>query len=270
MATAAKPIRALTIAGSDSGGGAGIQADLKTFMALGAYGMSAVTAVTVQNTLGVSGVLAIPAETVAAQIAAVVEDIGVDVVKVGMLFSAPIIRAVAAAIDRFRLAPVVWDPVMRAKGGHPLLDAGAEEDLLAALEGRATVVTPNLPEASRLVGFTVDRPEAMEAAGRVLVRERGIPYALIKGGHLDSGEAADVLVWRDGLRWLRAPRIATVHTHGTGCSLSSAIAVYLGQGMDPPEAVAAAKTFVTEAIAHAPGLGRGHGPLAHDWAWRRR
>jgi hydroxymethylpyrimidine/phosphomethylpyrimidine kinase len=259
--------RLLTIAGSDSGGGAGIQADLKTFQALGAYGMSAITAVTVQNTLGVTGVYPLPPEAVVAQIRAVVEDIGVDAVKIGMLHSAPLIAAVSDALAPLAAAgiPVVVDPVMRAKGGHPLLEPTAEALLAERLLPLATVVTPNLPEAERLTGLPLDDEESARAAGR-RIRQFGAGWALVKGGHRQTPEITDWLVGPDGEVAFRHPRIETPHTHGTGCTLSSAIAVGLAEGRSLPDAVERAEAFVYEAIRHAPNLGHGHGPLNHWWA----
>jgi hydroxymethylpyrimidine/phosphomethylpyrimidine kinase len=254
---------ALTIAGSDSGGGAGIQADLKTFAAHGVYGTSAITAVTAQNTLGVFGVTALPPEMVVAQIDAVASDLRPAAIKIGMLADPSVVRAVASALRRHALSPVVLDPVMVAKGGDRLLtdDAvGALRDVLLPL---ATVVTPNLPEAEVLTGLRASTPEEMLVIAKRLV-EMGARSALVKGGHLD-GDAVDV--WTDGREQLRlsSPRIETRHTHGTGCTLSSAIAANLALGRALPDAIRAAKAYVSGAITHAPGLGAGHGPLAHFW-----
>lgn len=258
-------LRLLTIAGSDSGGGAGIQADLKTFQALGAFGMSAVTAVTAQNTRGVQGVWPLTTDAVVQQIRAVVDDLGVDAVKIGMLHSAPLIRAVAQELSRLvdQHIPIVLDPVMRAKGGHPLLLPDAEAALAAELVPLATVVTPNAPEAEALTGLAVTDPPTQEEAGKHLVQQ-GAGWALVKGGHL-SGEI--VTDWLEGPapQAFQAPRIKTAHTHGTGCTLSSAIAVGLGRGLSVPDAVRLAETYVRGAILHAPGLGSGHGPLHHHW-----
>lgn len=256
--------RVLTIAGSDSSGGAGIQADLKTMAALGSYGLSAITAITVQNTQGVFGIQAIDADIVARQIRVVVEDIGVDAVKIGMLFSKPVIQAVKQELTRLEGIPVVLDPVMRAKGGAPLLDPAAEDALRQDLVPLALVVTPNVPEAEALVGFPVRDETDMRRAARTLAHQ-GVPYVLVKGGHM-TGQAARDLLWHEGQeQWLSAPRIATIHTHGTGCTLSSAIAVFLARGQTVPEAVAHAKAYVTGAIEHAPGFGHGNGPLWHHW-----
>jgi len=250
---------ALTIAGSDSSGGAGIQADLKTFAAHGVYGTSAITAVTAQNTTGVSGVEALAAAFVAAQIDAVAIDIPPDAVKIGMLANADIVRAVADAIRRHGLSPVVLDTVMIAKSHAPLLDAGAVDALRRDLLPLATVVTPNVPEGEALTGLTIESAADLLAVAKRLV-EMGAKAALVKGGHLD-GPAVDVF-W-DGTTGVEliADRIETRHTHGTGCTLSSAIAARLALGDGLIEACRAAKTFVTRAIANAPGLGHGYGPL---------
>lgn len=252
---------ALTIAGSDSSGGAGIQADLKTFAAHGVYGMSAITAVTAQNTQGVSDVVALAPELVRAQIVAVATDIPPDATKIGMLANAGIITAVAAAIGEYRLPCVVLDTVMIAKSRASLLDAtaiGALRDLLLPL---AAVVTPNVPEAEALTGLTIASIEGLRAAARRLV-ELGARAALVKGGHLD-GPATDVLWDGRQLTELSAERIETRHTHGTGCTLSSAIAARLALGDSLTDACRSAKAYVTRAIAEAPGLGKGHGPLQH-------
>jgi hydroxymethylpyrimidine/phosphomethylpyrimidine kinase len=253
---------ALTIAGSDSGGGAGIQADLKTFAAHGVYGTSAVTAITAQNTLGVTAWEAVTSDLVTAQIEAVASDFGVDAVKTGMLANAAIVEAVAAAIASLDLPRVVVDPVMVAKGGAKLLDDEAIEAVKAELLPRAFVVTPNSLEASALAGMqvrTVD--EARAAAERIAAL--GAAAVIVKGGHLPHGDAIDLFF--DGREFveLRAPRIETRHTHGTGCTFSSAIAANLALGRPLGDAVARAKAYLTDAIRQAPGLGAGHGPLGH-------
>jgi len=252
---------ALTIAGSDSSGGAGIQADLKTFAAHGVFGMSAITAVTAQNTRGVTGVEALSPTFVAAQIDAVASDIPPDATKIGMLANAGIVLAVAAAIERHHLPNVVLDTVMIAKSRAPLLEPSAVAALRDRLLPLADVVTPNIPEAEALTGLRITSLRDMHAAAIRLV-ELGARAALVKGGHLE-GPAIDVL-W-DGAHAieLAAPRIDSRHTHGTGCTLSSAIAARLAQGDDLMDACQAAKRYVTEAIAQAPGLGQGHGPLQH-------
>lgn len=255
--------RVLSVAGSDSSGGAGIQADLKTFDAFGVYGMTAITAVTAQDTTGVGRVTILDPALVAEQMTRVQQDIGVDAVKIGMLASEEVIRQVAKTLRDWHV-PVVLDPVMRAKGGQSLLTPGAEEALRQELLPGATLVTPNLPEAEALIGFPVRDRTDMRRAARALAHS-GVPWVLIKGGHLDENQAADLL-WHDGQgTWLEAPMIDTVHTHGTGCTLSSAIAAQLALGQSVPEAVRVAKEYVSEAIRQAPGLGHGHGPLNHGW-----
>lgn len=256
-------LRLLTIAGSDSGGGAGIQADLKTFAALGAYGMSALTAVTAQNTRGVDGIWDLPPEAVRRQILAVADDIGVDAVKIGMVHTTAIVHAVAESLDRLGSVPVVLDPVMRAKGGHPLIEPDAERAIREELLPRATVVTPNAPEAEALTGLSVRSRDEQTAAGRLLCA-LGCRWALVKGGHLDGPELADVLQGPTTHVFVH-PRIDTPHTHGTGCTLSSAIAVGLARGLTVPEAVELAEAYLAGAIRHAPGIGSGHGPLHHYW-----
>ncbi len=257
--------RVLTIAGSDSGGGAGIQADLKTFMAFSVYGMSAITAVTAQNTRGVQRIYPMPPEMVAEQIRSVVNDIGVDAIKIGMLFSSAIIEAVATELKHMSVSvPIVIDPVMRAKNGDALLQPLAEETFVTQLLPLATVVTPNLPEASALLGHAVNSRESMLDAAKLLA-SRGPAAVLIKGGHLEGNLAADLL-WTNGYYdWLEFPKILTPHTHGTGCTLSSAIAAQLARGQDLRQAVRGAKRYVTEAIRQAPELGGGSGPLNHHW-----
>ena len=259
--------RLLTIAGSDSGGGAGIQADLKTFAALGCYGMSAITALTAQNTMGVRAIHGVPLDILGAQIDAVVEDIGVDAIKIGMLHSADTVRAVASAIDRHRLTriPIVLDPVMVATSGAVLIDDAAIDVLVRELFARATVVTPNLDEASLLVGYPIaDEPGIEAAAYRLL--ERGANAVLLKGGHLEGSTVSDLLLIRDSEpRWMRAPRIATSNTHGTGCTLSSAIAAHLALGWSLVDAVERARGFVREALIAGADVrtGAGSGPLDH-------
>lgn len=250
--------RALTIAGSDSGGGAGIQADLKTFSVLGVFGMSAITAVTAQNTTGVSAVHEIPPDVVAAQIDAVATDIGVDAAKTGMLSSAPIIEAVADRVRAHQIERLVVDPVMVAKSGAPLLRPEAQEALRTLLLPLAWVVTPNLAEARSLLERGIDDLAGMRDAAQ-RIAEFGPRFVLLKGGHL-SGDPIDVLYDGEAFTELRGARIATLHTHGTGCVLSAAIAAYLAKGTEPTEAISAAKRFVTRAIEAALPLGRGFGP----------
>ena len=252
---------ALTIAGSDSSGGAGIQADLKTFAAHGVYGCSAITAITAQNTLGVTAVAEIDAAMVVAQIDAVAADFDIDATKIGMLASPAIVLAVADAVARHQLANVVLDPVMVAKGGARLLDERAVNAIRQQLFPLATIVTPNVFEAEALTGQPIATVDDQRAAAVALLK-LGPRAVLVKGGHL-SGPAVDIL--HDGREMieLRADRIDTPHTHGTGCTLSSAIAARLALGDDLMSAARAAKAYVTRAIAQAPGLGHGHGPLQH-------
>jgi hydroxymethylpyrimidine/phosphomethylpyrimidine kinase len=257
--------RALTIAGSDSGGGAGIQADLKTFSALGVFGMTAITAVTVQNTKGVSGFEELSPTTVAEQIRAVTGDIGVDAAKTGMLASAAIVEAVAEAAAETRLPLIVVDPVFVSKHGHPLLADDAVDALRRLLLPLATLVTPNLPEAAGLAGFEVRTLDDMRRAGAAILA-LGPRAVLVKGGHLEGDRATDLFADGAGEEWIDAERIDTPHTHGTGCTLSAAIAAYLARGSSLPEAVREGKAFVTEAIRHALPLGDGIGPVDQLWS----
>lgn len=261
---------ALTIAGSDSGGGAGIQADLKTFSALGVFGTSAITAVTAQNTRGVTSWRALPPPFVAEQMRAVLSDLPIAAAKTGMLGTASVIRAIAKELARTPDLPLVVDPVMVATSGDPLLAPDAERAVVRHLFPRATLVTPNLPEASLLLGRAVHTPAEQREAARSLV-ELGAKAALVKGGHAE-GDPVDVLCFtRGGERAggektfleLRAPRIPTTSTHGTGCTLSSAVAAFLARGFAIDEAVRRAHAYVHEAIRQAPGLGGGHGPVHH-------
>jgi hydroxymethylpyrimidine/phosphomethylpyrimidine kinase len=253
---------ALTIAGSDSGGGAGIQADLKTFAAHGVYGTSALTAITAQNTLGVTAWEPVSTALVVAQIEAVVSDIGADAVKTGMLANAAIVRAVSDAIRRLGLPNLVVDPVMIAKGGDRLLETSAVDAIRHDLLPLAHVVTPNIPEAEVLSGITIGSLDEMREAGR-RIQALGPRVVLVKGGHLEGGESIDIAVTVDGSEEFRAERLLTRHTHGTGCTLASGIAANLALGLDDLEAIGRAKAYVTEAIRRAPGIGRGHGPLGH-------
>ena len=258
--------RVLVVAGSDSGGGAGIQADIKTITALGGYAMTAVTALTAQNTRGVAGVHAVPPDFVARQIRVTLEDLGADAVKTGMLGDAATVQAVADALDELAAdVPWVIDPVMVAKGGGRLLRQDAIGILLARLVAKAAVVTPNLPEAAQLTGLTVETTDHMESAGRALL-ELGAKAALVKGGHLKGQRVVDVLVTGQGTQRFESPRIDTRHTHGTGCTLASAVACSLAQGIGVEDAVRRARDFVLGAIRAAPGFGSGHGPLNHAHA----
>ncbi|MFE7904875.1 bifunctional hydroxymethylpyrimidine kinase/phosphomethylpyrimidine kinase [Streptomyces albogriseolus] len=263
------PPRVLTVAGSDSGGGAGIQADLKTMLALGVHGMSVLTAVTAQNSLGVQGAWELPVEAVRAQYRSVVDDIGVQAVKTGMLASAELVETVAdllAGTD----APTVVDPVGVSKHGDPLLAASALDSVRTKLLPVATVATPNLDEVAQLTGLRVASEQDMRRAAAAVL-EFGPRWVVIKGGHLaaaGSEEAVDLLTDGAEEHWLRASRHDNRHTHGTGCTLASAIASYLARGRTVPEAVAAAKTYVTGALASGFALGAGIGPVDHGWAWR--
>jgi hydroxymethylpyrimidine/phosphomethylpyrimidine kinase len=258
------PGRVLIVAGSDSGGGAGIQADIKTVSMLDAYAATAITALTAQNTEGVFGVLAIPPEFVRRQIEVVLDDIGADAIKTGMLHDAAVIEMIAAVLQvRAAAIPLVVDPVMVAKGGARLIEPGAIEALKRLLIARAEVVTPNLPEAEILCGATIGSVAEMHTAGEALLG-LGCRAVLMKGGHLSGDTVSDVLVTAAGARVWESPRIATRNTHGTGCTLASAIAAGLAQGQDVESAVARARAYVLRAIAGAPGLGRGHGPLDHS------
>ncbi|MCB2108471.1 MAG: bifunctional hydroxymethylpyrimidine kinase/phosphomethylpyrimidine kinase [Rhodobacteraceae bacterium] len=255
--------RVLIVAGSDSGGGAGIQADIKTVTALGGYAATAVTAITVQNTLGVSAVHDVPPEIVAQQIEAVVTDLGADIIKTGMLGSAAVIDAVAESISRCAAdIPLVVDPVMRAKGGHALLPEDAASLLVSKLVRRARIVTPNLPEAEVLTGRVIKTVADMDAAIPAL-RALGAEAVLLKGGHLEGDDVVDLLISADNVVRLSDRRIATRSTHGTGCTLASAIAAGLATGAPLEQAVVRARRYVRQAILTAPGLGQGHGPLNH-------
>ncbi len=255
---------ALTIAGSDSSGGAGIQADLKTFAAFGVYGMSAITAVTAQNTRGVKAVRAMDAGFVAEQIACVFEDIRVDAVKIGMLADAGIVRAVAAELRRHPGVPVVLDPVMVSTSGHTLLAADAAAALKSELLPLADVITPNLPEAAVLTGKKAQTADDMRKAAETLIR-MGAKAAVVKGGHL-PGDAADIAFDGKTFRTFSVPRLDTPNTHGTGCTYSSAVAALMAEGHPFLEAAGGAKRYLTGAIAHAEPLGHGHGPVAHFYA----
>lgn len=262
------PARTLTIAGSDSGGGAGIQADLKTFFSLGTFGMSAITAVTAQNTQGVSGVYPLPIEAVVRQIDDVVSDIGVDAAKTGMLFSAPIVEAVSDRVHVHKLTRLVVDPVMIAKGGAPLLEDSAIEAYMKTLLPRTLIITPNIPEAERLTGIELARDDDRRARARAarMLFEAGTRYVVIKGGH-DRGPVVEDLYY-DGTRWVvfKKKRQQTAHTHGTGCTFSAAITAFLALGHEPFEAILLAESYIDAAIRSALPLGHGHGPTNH-WAY---
>ncbi|OLZ66861.1 bifunctional hydroxymethylpyrimidine kinase/phosphomethylpyrimidine kinase [Streptomyces sp. IMTB 2501] len=265
--------RVVTVAGSDSGGGAGIQADLKTMLALGVHGMSVITAVTAQNSLGVQGAWELPVEAVQAQYRSVVDDIGVQAVKTGMLASAELVEAVAELISGTD-APAVVDPVGVSKHGDPLLAASALESVRTKLLPAATVATPNLDEVAQLTGVHVESEDDLRRAAEAVLAY-GPRWVLIKGGHLpaDAGreggnQAVDLLTDGSGEHWLRAPRHDNRHTHGTGCTLASAIASGLAKGLTVPDAVTQAKEYVTGAIAAGFALGAGIGPVDHAWALR--
>ena len=266
MSTA--PPRVLTVAGSDSGGGAGIQADLKTMLALGVHGMSVVTAVTAQNSLGVQGYWELSAEAVRAQFRAVCDDIGVQAVKTGMLASRELVHTVAELLGTLGPAvPVVVDPVAASKHGDPLLARDALAAVREVLLPRATLVTPNLPEVALLTGVEVRGEQDLPVAARA-VAALGARWVLVKGGHLPGGDAVDLLWDGYDAHWLRAARQPARHTHGTGCTLASAVAAYLARGADMVDAVARAKEYLQGAIAGGFPLGGGIGPVDHAWRWR--
>ena len=258
--------RVLIVAGSDSGGGAGIQADIKTVTALGGYAMTAVTALTVQNTLGVTNVHAAPPEIVREQIEAVMSDLGADAWKLGMLGSAAHVRTVLEAWQAVGAGvPIVLDPVMIAKGGASLLEDDAVAVIRDELLPVATIVTPNAPEAEALTGIEVRDLDGQINAAEILVEQLGAWSALVKGGHIDGAVVRDVLLTREGYRVFESPRIDTRATHGTGCTLASAIAAYRAQGEALEPAVEKARAYLMEAIRNAPGFGKGHQPLGHNW-----
>ena len=259
--------RVLIIAGSDSGGGAGIQADIKTVTALGGFATTAVTAITVQNSLGVFGVHPIPLDMVTAQARAVLDDIGADAIKTGMLGTVAMVETVCALLDGEPDLPAIIDPVMIAKGGHPLLEAQGIAAIRVLLVPRAGLLTPNAPEAAALTGLAVETLDDLRRAGEALMG-LGAKAVLMKGGHLAGDQVTDLLITSDGETLLQGPRIHSRHTHGTGCTLASACAVGIAQGMDLPKAVERARLYVVEAMARAPGYGAGHGPLDHGWPFR--
>ena len=255
------PAKAMTIAGSDSGGGAGIQADLKTFAALGVYGTSALTAVTAQNTRGVFAVAEVPEEVIALQIDVVLEDIGADAAKTGMLSSAPIVQTVADRLEAWGVERLVVDPVMVAKGGHPLLQPSAVAAVKERLLPLALVVTPNIPEAEILAGVEIDTDQAARKAAQAIF-ELGPRFVIVKGGHR-TGDATDVVFDGETFTELAAERIDTRNTHGTGCSYSAAIAALLARDLPPLDAIAEAKSWLTEAIRASYAIGDGHSPVNH-------
>ena len=256
--------RVLIVAGSDSGGGAGIQADIKTVTALGGYAATAITALTAQNTMGVFGVLPVPPDFIALQMRLTLDDIGADAIKTGMLNSADVIEAIVGVLADHPGIPVVVDPVMVAKGGDRLLQEAAAQALERKLLPLAHVVTPNAPEAEVLTGMRVRDLDEMRRAAAALLTF-GPRAVLLKGGHVAGGTVSDLLVTADGEEVFSSPRIDTVHTHGTGCTLASALATGIAQGLDLRSAVVRARAYVDRAIRTAPGLGGGHGPLNHAW-----
>lgn len=257
---------ALTIAGSDCSGGAGIQADLKTFAAHGVYGMSVIVSVVAENTCRVISVRDLEPEYILAQMDAVFEDIPVHSVKIGMLSGAEQMRAVAAGLQKYRPRNVVIDPVMVAKGGCALMHPEALGVLKSEIIPRAVLLTPNIPEAETITGLKIESADGMRRAA-LRIREMGARNVLVKGGHL-SGDAEDILLCGETFRVFRRERIPTKNTHGTGCTLSSAIAANLANGRDLPHAVAAAKEYITGAISHAIPVGKGHGPVNHFYAFQ--
>jgi hydroxymethylpyrimidine/phosphomethylpyrimidine kinase len=259
--------RVLVIAGSDSGGGAGIQADIKTITALGGYAATAITAVTVQNTLGVTGVHPIPLDVIAAQARAVLGDIGADAIKTGMLGDAAVVETVAQCLDHASGVPAVVDPVMVAKGGAPLLAEAAIGAVKSLMIPRAALLTPNAPEAAALTGLGVETTDDLRRAGEALLA-MGAQAVLMKGGHVAGDRVVDVLMTAAGETTFEGERIDTRHTHGTGCTLASACAAGLARGLRLEDAVAQAWNYVHEAMLRAPGLGAGHGPLDHGWTLR--
>jgi hydroxymethylpyrimidine/phosphomethylpyrimidine kinase len=253
--------KALTIAGSDSGGGAGIQADLKTFMALDVYGVCVITAVTAQNTLGVQGVVELPPEFVAQQFDSILSDIGAQAAKTGMLSSIPLVQMVGKKIQEYRIHKLVVDPVMVAKGGHPLLREEARRVLVETLLPLALIVTPNLHEAGLLANLEVNDRASMEEAAR-RIKRLGPTQVLVKGGHLEN-EACDLLFDGHSFRTYEAPKLDTICTHGAGCTFSAAITAELAKGATVEEAVAAAKTFIVKTMTAGAPIGQGHAPLNH-------
>ena len=258
--------RAMTIAGSDSGGGAGIQADLKTFAAMGVYGTSVLTAVTAQNTLTVTEVVEMPDSVIRSQIDAVISDIGTDAVKTGMLSSVEIIETVVEKLKEHKLTTLVVDPVMVSTGGARLLHEDAVDALIALLLPLATVITPNIPEAEALVGHEIKDMDGMRDAAKMLVA-MGAKSVVVKGGHL-SGPATDIFFDGTEVKAFTSQRISTDNTHGTGCTFASAIAASLAKGLSIRESVSNAKKYVTEAIRFAPNIGQGNGPLNHFYMLR--
>ncbi|TGY90439.1 bifunctional hydroxymethylpyrimidine kinase/phosphomethylpyrimidine kinase [Marinicauda algicola] len=257
--------RVLSIAGSDPSGGAGIQADLKTIAALGGYGATAITALTVQNTRGVTATHHVPADIIAGQIEAVLSDIGADAIKTGMLATSSVIETVADTLgDRVAKIPLVIDPVMVASSGAVLVEEDALQAMKSVLVPRAFMLTPNAPEAEKLTGIVVEDVDSQRAAGEALL-EMGATHVLVKGGHIEGSQIIDLLVTPKGVRLFTRPRIRTRNTHGTGCTLASAIAAFLARGLPVDQSVEKAGDYLHEAIARAPGFGEGPGPVNHVW-----
>lgn len=262
MSAVKLPARVLVVAGSDSGGGAGVQADIKSIMAMGGYAMTAITALTAQNTRGVENVFSVPAEFIQQQMRVVLQDIGADIIKTGMLHRREVIETVVETWQDFGRIPMVVDPVMVAKGGASLLDREAASAMQSLLIPVSRLLTPNMPEAAVLVGRDVDSLDDMKRAADRLM-DRGARAVLLKGGHGSSHVITDLLAEQSGFTVFETERLITTHTHGTGCTLASAIAARLGAGAALPDAVEHAIAYVQEAIKTAPGLGSGHGPLNH-------
>jgi len=258
-----KQPRVLTIAGSDSSGGAGIQADIKTITVLGGYAASAITAITAQNTSGVDKIFPVPAPVVSAQIAAVLEDIGADAIKIGMLATADIANAVADVLRRHRDIPIILDPLMSASAGEALLDGGALEALKTRLIPLAILITPNIPEAEKLTGMSIKSDDDVRGAAAALLK-LGCGAVLLTGGHGEGDQVHDYFLGGEGGEMFTSKRIKTRNSHGTGCTLSSAIALFVASGLPLKKAVALAREYVLKAMVSAPGLGKGDGPLGHN------
>lgn len=256
--------RVLIVAGSDSGGGAGIQADIKTVTCLGGYAMTAITALTAQNTRGVEGVRGVEPDFIQQQMRLVLEDIGADCIKTGMLHNAEVIEAVAEVLDEVPDIPCIVDPVMVSQSGHTLLEGEAVRTLNRRLLPHASLITPNTPEAEKLAGTQIPDVETAEQVASILLT-LGVPAALLKGGHLEGDEMVDLLATEEGVERFADPRIDTDQTHGTGCTLASAIATGVAQGLDLRAAVVRGRAYLRRALESAPNLGHGHGPVNHGW-----
>lgn len=257
--------KVLIVAGSDSGGGAGIQADIKTVTSLGGYASTAITALTAQNTRGVQAIHPVPAEFVGQQLDSILSDIGADVIKTGMLHDEDIVETLVEKLEKYPDIPLVVDPVMVAKGGDTLLEQSAISTLTEKLLPFALLVTPNIPEAEMLSSTLISNEEGMANAAKRIIRNTGCAAVLVKGGHLSGNMLTDVLVMGDAVQKFHSTRIDTPHTHGTGCTLASAIATYLAQAHPLPMAIEKARQYLHKAITYAPGFGHGHGPLGHNW-----